>query len=766
LLAIIHFVYSSILKQFRVLNAPGGAISAPKSEIYFGLINYKQVSITRFEKVNEDRLMEVLQCSNLPKKKSKENGKFKYTTEHNLRKYYQLPLVNGKRKIIYDSKNNIGRNYANNGIGLQFLKKDIRKYIAGDHYTDIDIKNCHPVLLKQLFHKYQLTVPLFLSEYVKDRNKVMKQCNWKDKQTFFKLMYQEKAQLSSNTEESFKLHQCIYNELIPKLKKDFKKCWNSSNKNTENKNGSFISKVLFTIENDCLMACLNKYDKFIDVLCFDGFLMKQKKFKNSLLKEFNDTVRDATGFNVEFEQKSMTTTWKPIIKDDFENSIWNKIIVSNERKNGFSRRYIEDYEFYTNKEIDEAKLLEFVMYLNQYVCLFNNPMVYGFRDDVKNNFTLCSYDKVKKRVGKNLHYWEISDDKLVYERSVFHINPDVKLQECYYNTYRRPAMAKSNDFDFESSPLNHYLLNIICNKDVNVYNWLIKYISHMVRYGKTNILLVLMGKMGTGKSLFVEAFLSNLISDNKNFYADDYVNVIDGIDSLMNNFNSFMEHSIVVCCEEIVSEAGEYHKVQEKLKSLTTSTQRNIEKKGIDSYKVPSVNNFILITNNENPIKITEDNRRAVVLEVSDVKKQDQPYFTALIEYIDSNIEYIRDYFFNNIERPVKLQQIRPKTIKEMDLLELNKCNSIKFAEDQLQSHINTLTTTQIYQEYVNYCTQIGEKKLSQKYFAIKLNSIGIVNVRVTCSKQKKKVRYFFRIGEITNCKCSECKPKNHIIIV
>ena len=44
----------------------------------------------------------------------------------------------------------------------------MRKALTHDNYTDIDIVNCHPVLLSQLFKKHNLECP-YLDEYIENR---------------------------------------------------------------------------------------------------------------------------------------------------------------------------------------------------------------------------------------------------------------------------------------------------------------------------------------------------------------------------------------------------------------------------------------------------------------------------------------------------------------------------------------------------------------------------------------------------------------------
>ena len=57
-----------------------------------------------------------------------------------------------------------------------------------------------------------------------------------------------------------------------------------------------------------------------------------------------------------------------------------------------------------------------------------------------------------------------------------------------------------------------FLKRVISDNDIQVYTWLINYISKMFQVGMSKQLLVLQGEMGTGKSTLCE-IISLIISD-------------------------------------------------------------------------------------------------------------------------------------------------------------------------------------------------------------------------------------------------------------
>ena len=172
--------------------------------------------ITLYEKVNIEKLNQVLLCGNIP---STDPEWFK-VFQKQLLYYSRMKYTKNGFKITYKQTNGYGRFTA---CCLQSFQKDIRKYISGECYEDIDMVNCHPVLLEQLFEKYDMNPPKFLIEYNKDRAGVIKKYQIKDKQTIISLINNQNA--VNKYKEIMNLHKSIYdskNGLLPKLTKDYK----------------------------------------------------------------------------------------------------------------------------------------------------------------------------------------------------------------------------------------------------------------------------------------------------------------------------------------------------------------------------------------------------------------------------------------------------------------------------------------------------------------------------------------------------------------
>ena len=145
------------------------------------------MNITLYEKVDKQRLIDVIECENLPFD-GIESEEWKTSMKTQLRNYLKK-LKDGKVEIEYKQKFKWGRFYSK--MGFQGFKRDIRKYLNNENDCDIDMVNCHPVILEQLFKKHKIDCGDQLRNYNKDRNKFISENNLNDKLDFIKIINNE-----------------------------------------------------------------------------------------------------------------------------------------------------------------------------------------------------------------------------------------------------------------------------------------------------------------------------------------------------------------------------------------------------------------------------------------------------------------------------------------------------------------------------------------------------------------------------------------------
>jgi len=385
------------------------------------------------------------------------------------------------------------------------------------------------------------------------------------------------------------------------------------------------------------------------------------------------------------------------------------------------RFFEKDPKPFGGMRIKLGKTREFLEYMNCFACVFDRPMSYGFKNYPNDtDYVLCSKTALSERMGKmQVSFWNGMDDKTNFKRRDFIVDARYDTDETVFNTYVRPPMSAMStqleDFVTEFPLVYTYLHDVISAGDENVFAYILDYISVVIQRGFTGIGVVLMGKKGSGKSFFPH-FMSILAGD-------DYYATSNSLDDLVGHFNARFERCIIASLEEVVGNGGDYHKAQNIIKDLVKNKKRTITHKGVNSYTVVSSTNYILSTNNENPVHVTADERSFLLLDVSNVKRCDTDFFGSLNDQIMDFVEKLR-YFFYHRETDYRLERNRPKTLAEKRLVSLNITIEQRFADET--KIVKEMTLKDIYVKFKNFSESCGEKNLKpRKYFQAGMEAIG-----------------------------------------
>jgi hypothetical protein len=180
----------------------------------------------------------------------------------------------------------------------------------------------------------------------------------------------------------------------------------------------------------------------------------------------------------------------------------------------------------------------------------------------------------------------------------------------YFNLFRGlPYEAGEQVYKHEFKLLDDHIKNIIANGDNAVYEYLYKWLAYQVQNlgAKTGVVPVLKGKQGAGKGVFVN-FIGGL-------FGDYYLHVSNS-DNITGRFNAQLERTLFMFCDEAIF--GGDKKALNTLKALVSEPTMMIENKGLDSRQVRNWINFIFASNEESVLPLDPDNRRYMILNVSD----------------------------------------------------------------------------------------------------------------------------------------------------
>jgi hypothetical protein len=175
------------------------------------------------------------------------------------------------------------------------------------------------------------------------------------------------------------------------------------------------------------------------------------------------------------------------------------------------------------------------------------------------------------------------------------------------------------------SLIRAFLLDIICAGDDRNYQYLIRFIAHALQrpWEKPGILVILLGGQGTGKGTG-KGTLGKIL---RAIWSATYLHVHD-ISTVTGTFNASLERAFIVFMDEALF-AGD-RKASDSLKSVTSEEVININEKHQPARQVQSFHRFFAASNATHMKNTERDDRRDFVLRVSEARKGDHEYWSAL----------------------------------------------------------------------------------------------------------------------------------------
>lgn len=178
------------------------------------------------------------------------------------------------------------------------------------------------------------------------------------------------------------------------------------------------------------------------------------------------------------------------------------------------------------------------------------------------------------------------------------------------------------------SVIKTHLLDVVCEGNTAIYVYLVCYLAHMLQlpHIKPGVMLILLGKQGTGKGLFFQILqriwprTSLLVSD---------------INQVVGQFNAALERNYVIIMDEAMF-CGD-RKSQDRMKSLVTEKTCHIEQKYQPSRTIESIHRFFASSNHEHFAHVEADDRRSLFIRVSDLRQGDHAYFDRLSAAIEDD---------------------------------------------------------------------------------------------------------------------------------
>lgn len=203
---------------------------------------------------------------------------------------------------------------------------------------------------------------------------------------------------------------------------------------------------------------------------------------------------------------------------------------------------------------------------------------------------------------------------------------DYKRNDTFYASKKFLAKTGSKP-SIELEFMLDFIKKILCSDDKEAYDYFMYWISFMWKFPnkKSCKAVLLYGAEGIGKGTIVD-FLCTWVFGKYNCLP----NLQYG--DLVGHKNSNLMCKKLVCVNELASSRGEKIKDCEKIKTMITEEDIEINRMRMDLITVRNTFELIFMTNNENSLKIKPGDRRFFMLHCSDKKKENIEYFKELRE--------------------------------------------------------------------------------------------------------------------------------------
>jgi len=259
--------------------------------------------------------------------------------------------------------------------------------------------------------------------------------------------------------------------------------------------------------------------------------------------------------------------------------------------------------------------------------------------------------------------WHCDENQRTYYTYNYYPDPS----QCPKNIYNLwepfPILKTPLDPEADTSKIYEFMKMLLRECDEYVLNWL----AHIVQFParKTEVCILLYGAQGCGKSTVGEYMLRKIIGLDKMI-------ITSKTDKMFGRFVNTQGKILAVLNE---ASGKDTFNICDILKDAITCSTTEQEKKGIDAVTITDYTNYIFTTNNINSVKIPEDDRRFMPIEVNEQHKNDKVYFKALYDILDNNV-LMRKFYEELMERDLSKFNLvidRPETELMKDMRSMNR---------------------------------------------------------------------------------------------
>ena len=653
----------------------------------------------------------------------------------------------GVVRVLYKQKRGVGRKYALKSLSLQCITRQIRQAICGKYYMDIDMKNCHPNILKFICDQCGISCPI-LTQYVENRDKFFKDNNITKavgKIVFLSVMnggceeYYKIKNPSKDLKEFFEteiknIHQIISMRHHELYTKHITSREGATPPKVFNHAASFMNIILCDIENKILNVMWDFWGRPKSaVLCFDGIMLEHGEYD---IRGAEKAIFDALHINIELDIKPFEDAFD---LSPYCTGIENALPKYIEMSLGF----YPDFRNLVSKDIDLQLIEEWSF--NAITLIENGGKSFFL---TKNS----AYDDLTKET--RIYHKQVKEDDLLKSLKVRSNILNPKFDYLFWKSImdmkpkeRKEAMAEMSDADklrlqkYLYEWIGGYMTDMMENRTLKTFNS-IEFYPFLARNGEPKLydsfnsftgfpmekIALSVEKSFTESRLYKhirEEMMDNNLGEFEHFLdhvADmiqdpitiktnghlffsiqgmgkgllakfvskllgtDHTISFENTDAYFGKFNADQGNKLLKIFEE-VSDKGAAFANHDRLKGDQSKTSERVEPKGIDPYSIRHCARFWYFTNNENALFIEGADRRFTCHKANNRYANNIPYFAPMWAEVEDE-QFCKNAFefFATREYDRRNAFVCYETAFKKEQKQLNLPNGLKFLKEFVES--------------------------------------------------------------------------------
>ncbi len=341
--------------------------------------------------------------------------------------------------------------------------------------------------------------------------------------------------------------------------------------------------------------------------------------------------------------------------------------------------------------------------------IFNRPDInFSSPADFKTRYANRRVE-VPSRKGSTLapisKVWLESPKRRQYEGIVFAPGQDIP---GFYNLFRGLAVEPAKG---DWSLMRNHIREVIASGNEKVYRYLINWKARLVQDPggeRSGTSVVMRGRQGTGKGCFASQF--------GEIFGSHFLHITNPT-HLVHRFNQHLKDALLVFVDEGIW-AGD-KTAEGILKGMVTEKYFMCEPKGKDAFPVKNHVHLIIASNSQWVVPAGLEERRFMVLDVSDKYIQDKDYFKDIFHQMDHGGR--EAMLYDLLEMDISGVDLRtiPRTGALLDQIVFTMSTAHKFWFERLRA--GTLLdehrewepyviTEKLYRAYLEFADDCGER--------------------------------------------------------